>query len=411
MIARILDWFSRLLSGPDFSRLSGMLARWCLSLGFASLLAGVIWGLGFAPVDYQQGDSYRIIFIHVPSAFIAMSGYAFMAGAAVIALIWRTKLAESVVTATAPVGAAFAFLALLTGSLWGKPMWGAYWAWDARLTSVLILFFIYLGIMALNSAYDDARKGARAASLLVVVGVVNLPIIHYSVEWWNSLHQGSTLKLTQASSIDPAMLHPLLLTLLGTNLLFFGVILIRSRARLLERERRKHWASEVAVLLRTRSRLELGATLAMTLVGLAWLVQFLSFPPGPAQMIFRQPAQIEAGNVDTHARVCVGGLLQQTALGWQVYDGQGSVPLEGAIRWRAAPAILLGHMNVDGTLRADHVRWFTPRTWWWTMGGYGFFVWTAYALFWLFALGLLRSALRYETSVRQRILAQRKETS
>jgi len=411
MMNRLLDWFSQLLSGPRFSHFSGRLARWLLALGGLALVFGTVWGLVYAPVDYQQGDSYRIIFIHVPSAFIAMSGYSFMAVAAVIALIWRTKLAEAIVTATAPVGAVFAFLALVTGSLWGKPMWGAYWAWDARLTSVLILFFIYLGIMALNSAYDDARKGARAAALLVVVGVVNLPIIHYSVEWWNSLHQGSTLKLTQSSSIAPEMLHPLLLTLLGTNLLFFAVVLLRSRARFLERERRKQWAAEIAVVLRPKGAFTALVSVAMGVFALAWIAFVAAFPPGTAQMLYRQPLQVQNGNVDPQASVTVGGRMTKTEQGWQIHDEYGQVAVNGSIKWRPTPAILRGHVDASGTLHTDRARWLSKWGWWVTMGGYGFFVWTAYALFALFALALVRYTLIYERSVCRRILAQKTVTS
>ena len=146
-----------------------------------------------APTDYQQGDSYRIMFIHVPAAWMSLFIYIVMAGAGAIGLIWRMKLAEIIAISSAPIGASFTFLALVTGSIWGKPMWGTWWVWDARLTSELILLFLYLGVMALNNAIEDKRTAARATAMLAIVGVVNIPIIHYSVEWWNTLHQGPTV--------------------------------------------------------------------------------------------------------------------------------------------------------------------------------------------------------------------------
>ena len=234
-------WFHRLASPRYFYELSGRLIPWlgwpCLAL----MLTGLYTGLVLAPADYQQGDSYRIIFIHVPSAWMSMFVYMVMAGAAAITLIWHIKLAEVMLTASAPLGASFAFLALITGSLWGKPMWGTYWVWDARLTSELILLFLYFGIIGLQGAIDDKRTAARAASVLALVGAVNIPIIHYSVEWWSTLHQGPTITKFDAPSIHLSMLVPLLVMAVAFKLYYATVLLMRARCEVLERERNSAW--------------------------------------------------------------------------------------------------------------------------------------------------------------------------
>jgi len=170
-----------------FYSLAGQLIPWIAALTAVLLLAGLYLGLFVAPADYQQGESYRIMFIHVPAAWMSMFIYMLMAGAGAVALVWNIKLAEIFANSCAPIGASFTFLALATGSLWGKPMWGTWWAWDARLTSELILFFLYIGYMALQASIDDPRRAARAAAILALVGVVNIPVIHFSVEWWNTL--------------------------------------------------------------------------------------------------------------------------------------------------------------------------------------------------------------------------------
>jgi heme exporter protein C len=211
------------------------------------MLIGLVWGLVIAPPDYQQGQSYRIIFIHVPSAWMSMFVYAILASAGAVALIWRVKLAEVVGTASAPLGAAFTFLALVTGSLWGKPMWGTWWVWDARLTSELLLLFLYLGYIALESAIEDKRKASRAAAVLALVGVVDLPIIHYSVYWWNTLHQPATVSKLAAPSMHPSMLMPLLIMAIAFTLFYVCLLLIRSRTELLERERGNPWVQEVLI--------------------------------------------------------------------------------------------------------------------------------------------------------------------
>lgn len=207
-------------------------------------MVGVVWGLIFAPPDYQQGESYRIIFIHVPSAWMSLFIYAVLASAGAVALIWRLKVAEVVATASAPIGAAFTFLALATGSLWGKPMWGTWWVWDARLTSELVLLFLYLGYIALESAIEDPRTASRAAAILALVGVVDLPIIHYSVEWWSTLHQGPTVSKIGKPAIHWTMLAPLLIMICAFMTYYFSLMLVRARSELLVRERNNPWVRE-----------------------------------------------------------------------------------------------------------------------------------------------------------------------
>lgn len=241
-----MRWFHSLGSPENFYRFAGRWIPW-LAAGTVILLAiGLYGGLVLAPPDYQQGESYRIIFIHVPAAWMSLFVYLSMSVAGAIALIWRMKVAEVVAMASAPIGAAFTAITLVSGAFWGKPMWGAYWVWDARLTSELILLFIYLGIIGLYQAIEDRRAGARAASLLTLVGLVNIPIIHYSVQWWSTLHQGETVKMVGESSIENSMLWPLLVMALATKL-FYGMNLFqRVRAMLLEQESRKQWVRRIA---------------------------------------------------------------------------------------------------------------------------------------------------------------------
>lgn len=221
--------------------LAGRALPWLTVLTVVLLALGLYWGLALAPPDYQQGQSYRIMFVHVPSAWMSLFVYMVMALAAAVGLIWNIKLAEMVAAACAPLGAAFTLLALLTGSLWGKPMWGAWWAWDARLTSELILLFLYLGIIALQGSIDDPRRAARASAVLALVGVVNIPIIHFSVEWWNTLHQPASVTRLGAPAIHPSMLTPLLLMVAGFQSYFFTAVLLRLRNIILERERHTTW--------------------------------------------------------------------------------------------------------------------------------------------------------------------------
>ena len=219
----------KLASPAHFYQLTGKLLPWLWIPALLLLAVGVTWGLAFVPPDYQQGDSFRIIYVHVPAAALSMGVYVAMAVTGAIGLIWRIKLAHWVSHNCAPIGAAFTFLALVTGSLWGKPMWGTYWVWDARLTSELILLFLYLGYMALHEAIPDRDSAARACAVLALVGVVNIPIIHYSVEWWHTLHQGATIFKFAKPSIAPEMLWPLLIMLLAYALLFASNVLMRTR--------------------------------------------------------------------------------------------------------------------------------------------------------------------------------------
>ena len=238
-------WFHRLASPPTLYRLAGLLAPWFGWAAALGLAAGLYGGLWLAPMDYQQGDGFRIIYVHVPSAYLSMMCYALIAVASAVGLVWRMKLAHAVAIAAAPLGASFTFLALVTGSLWGKPMWGTYWVWDARLTSELILLFLYLGFMALNRAYEDPRSGERAAAVLALVGVVNLPIIHYSVVWWNTLHQGPTVFVGGGSDISPRMLAPLLIMLAAFTSYFAACLAKRLQAEILEREQNAAWVKEM----------------------------------------------------------------------------------------------------------------------------------------------------------------------
>ncbi len=228
-----------------FYTIAGRLIPWFGWSCLVVMLVGLYYGLFKAPPDYQQGESYRIMFIHVPAAWMSMFVYMIMAVAGGIGLIWRIKLAEVMAASSAPIGASFTFLALVTGALWGKPMWGAWWVWDARLTSELILLFLYLGVIALNSAIEDKRTAARASGVLALVGVVNIPIIHYSVEWWNTLHQGATITKLDAPSIHISMLIPLLLMAVAFKLFYATVVLMRARCEVLERERNASWVQEL----------------------------------------------------------------------------------------------------------------------------------------------------------------------
>ena len=193
------------------------------------ILVGSVWGLAFAPQDYQQGDSFRIIYIHVPSAILSMSTYVAMAVAALVGIVWQWRTAFMAMIAMAPVGAVVTFIALFTGAAWGKPMWGTWWVWDARLTSELILLFLYLGVMSLYGAFEDKQQAGKAAGVMALVGVVNVPIIHYSVEWWNTLHQGATISKFDKPSIAPEMLWPLLIALLGFALFIAAVTVMRMK--------------------------------------------------------------------------------------------------------------------------------------------------------------------------------------
>lgn len=238
-------WIHQFGSPKYFYDFSYRVSFWTGLLCVLCLAAGLVGGLVMAPADYQQGDSFRIIYVHVPSAWMSLFVYMVMAISGGISLIWRIKISEIIARSAAPLGASFTFLALATGALWGKPMWGAYWVWDARLTSELILLFLYLGYMALLSAFEDRRTGARAGAILALVGVVNIPIIHYSVEWWNTLHQGPTVTKFSSPSIHLSMLIPLLIMWLGFMCYFFHVLMIRARSELLIYEANASWVREL----------------------------------------------------------------------------------------------------------------------------------------------------------------------
>ncbi len=241
----MMAWLHRLASPSYFYDFSGRLIPWFGWLCALALAVGLVGGLVLAPADYQQGESYRIIFIHVPSAWLSLFAYMVMAVSGAIGFVWRIKLAEIVSISCAPIGASFTFIALATGSLWGKPMWGTYWVWDARLTSELLLLFLYLGVIALYGAIEDKRVAARAAAILAMVGVVNIPIIHYSVEWWNTLHQPATITKFDKPSIHTSMLVPLLVMAVGFKLFFATTLLMRARCELLQRERNSQWVREL----------------------------------------------------------------------------------------------------------------------------------------------------------------------
>lgn len=237
-------------SPSTFYPLAGKLIPWFAALALALTAAGLYISFFVAPTDFQQGEGYRIIFIHVPAAWMSMFIYVVMAFWSAIGLAWNTRLSFVMARALAPTGAMFTFVALWTGAFWGKPMWGAWWVWDARLTSELILFFLYVGVMALQAAIDDPRRSDRAGALLNLVGVINVPIIYFSVKWWNTLHQGSSVNLTRAPSMAHIMLWGMLIMALAAWMYAIAVALVRARSLLLERERQTDW---VRTLLEAKS--------------------------------------------------------------------------------------------------------------------------------------------------------------
>lgn len=214
---------------------------WVALITFSLLAVGLYMGLVIAPADYQQGEAFRIIYVHVPAAWLSMAVYVAMALMAVSVLVWRIQVAELALVASAPIGAAFTLIALITGAIWGKPMWGAWWVWDARLTSELILLFIYIGIFVLYDAIEDKRQAGKAVSLMTLVGLVNIPIIHYSVIWWNTLHQPPSLSKFDTPSIHIDMLIPLLIMLLAFKLLYLLILMLRMRLSLIERQQQAAW--------------------------------------------------------------------------------------------------------------------------------------------------------------------------
>jgi len=240
-------WFYQLASPRWCYQITGRLMPGFIIAAIMLILAGVVWGLAFAPADYQQGNSFRIIYLHVPSAFLAQSIYMTMAIAGAIGLIWKMKVADMVAKSCAPIGASMAILALVTGAIWGKPTWGAWWVWDARLTSMLILLFLYFGVMALNSAIENESTAAQATAVLAIVGLVNIPIIKYSVDWWNTLHQPATFRLTEKPAMPVEMWLPLLIMVLGFYCFFAVALMLRLRNEIIQRERRAGWVRELLV--------------------------------------------------------------------------------------------------------------------------------------------------------------------
>ncbi len=243
-------WFHKLGSPKWFYEISSLWLRGLSVAAILLILVGTAWGLAFAPPDYQQGNSFRIIYIHVPAAFLAQSCYLMMAVAGLVGLVWKMKLADVALQQAAPIGAWMTFIALLTGAVWGKPTWGAWWVWDARLTSMLILLFLYFGVIALGQAITNRDSAAKACAVLALVGAVNIPIIKYSVDWWNTLHQPATFTVTGKASMAPEMWLPLLLMVLGFYCFFGAVLLLRMRLEVLRREARTSWVkAEMSRLL------------------------------------------------------------------------------------------------------------------------------------------------------------------
>jgi heme exporter protein C len=238
-----INWF-KFAAPQRFYALSGTLIPYCVAIAVIATIIGLTIGLLIAPSDHQQGESYRIIFIHVPAAWMSMIIYLAMAFWAAMGLIFNARLASMFALALAPTGALMTFIALWTGSLWGKPTWGTYWVWDARLTSELILLFLYLGFLSLHAAIEDTRKADRSAAVLAIVGVVNIPIIYFSVKWWNTLHQGASVSLTKAPTMATQMLTGMLIMTVAFWAYSFALSFYRCRTLILERERHTAWAQE-----------------------------------------------------------------------------------------------------------------------------------------------------------------------
>jgi heme exporter protein C len=239
------SFFHKLGSPPWLYRISGSILNWLLPITILMLLVGAVWGLLYAPADFRQGNSFRIIYFHVPASAVALAGYYIMATAGAVSLIWKMKMAEVAMKSCAPIGAALTLLGLVSGAVWGKPTWGTWWVWDARITSMLILFFLYLGVVALYQAYENEAAAARACAVLSLVGTVNIPIIYKSVDWWYSLHQPAPLKITEESSMDSAMLQPLLLMIAAFYCLFACAMMLNMRSEILRREASTSWVRQL----------------------------------------------------------------------------------------------------------------------------------------------------------------------
>ncbi len=238
------QWFYKLGSPRHFYEMTTGFVPWLSGVSLLLLFIGVVWGLGFAPPDYQMGDNYRILYVHVATALGGMGAYILLALMAAMHMIWNIKVADVVAKVAAPVGAAYCALGLITGALWGKPTWGTYWIWEARLTSYLILFFLYLGVMALRAAFDSENSGSKAASVLALVGVVNVPIIYYSVYWWETLHQVDS-DLSVSGPNPPGIWIPMMFVGYAVVGLFFLAVILRARNEILYRERRAQWVQDL----------------------------------------------------------------------------------------------------------------------------------------------------------------------
>lgn len=250
-----MKFFTRLLAPKLSYDFLGKLLPWVAVAATVLLIYGLIGGLVLAPADYQQGDGFRIIYVHVPAAFLSLMVYAAMTVAALMSLVWRIKLADLAVQAAAPIGMVFTLIALVTGSLWGKPMWGAWWVWDARLTSELILLFIYIAIIALTYALQGVQQKSLLRNVFVLIGAINLPIIHYSVYWWNTLHQGATITVFGPSHIAPTMLKPLLAMIAGFVCLFLLAWFMRLRNLILWDARKSQWVQMTIAALKNNKKI------------------------------------------------------------------------------------------------------------------------------------------------------------
>lgn len=246
MASRKINWY-KYAAPANFYPLAGRMSPWFGGVAAVLFIVGLYVGFFVAPTDFQQGESYRIIFIHVPAAWMGMFLYVLMAVYAGIGWAFNARLASMMATAIAPTGAIFTLISLLTGSLWGRPAWGVWWVWDARMTSTLILMFLYIGFISLQSSIDDPRRADRAGAVLALVGLINVPIIYFSVQWWNTLHQGATIRIAQRPSIDPTMLTAMLILLAACWVYSIAVVLVRVRCIIREREQQAPWLTEGAM--------------------------------------------------------------------------------------------------------------------------------------------------------------------
>ena len=229
------------ISPEGYYKFTSMIVPWFLLFALLLITYGLYLGLFVAPPDYQQGDAFRIMYVHVPSAWISLFAYSIVFFSALISLIWHIKVYDTILLASCKLGALFTLFTLVTGAIWGKPMWGTWWAWDARLTSELVLFFIYISILLLHGSFEDNRKATTSVNILAIVGFINIPIIHFSVEWWNTLHQGPSVIKLSTPSIAGEMLSPLIITAIGFTLFFLGAMFKSSQNTLLENEKNKSW--------------------------------------------------------------------------------------------------------------------------------------------------------------------------